>query len=108
MDLAAAIAIGHRAEVDFSGTVATAPQYFFGTRTRCEHETFAVKTSAGVIHVVDNVALAAPVPVRPGDTIQVRGELVRDSVRNVVHWTHHDPAHRHADGFIRFHGRIYA
>ncbi|MBV9973020.1 MAG: DUF3465 domain-containing protein, partial [Candidatus Eremiobacteraeota bacterium] len=36
------------------------------------------------------------------------GELVRDSVRNVVHWTHHDPAHRHADGFIRFHGRIYA
>jgi len=94
--------------VDFSGTVATSPRYFFGTKTHCEHETFAVRTSGGVIKVVDNVALAAPVPVHPGDTVHVRGELVHDRCGDVVHWTHHDPAHRHPDGFIRLHGRTYA
>ena len=108
MDLAAALATHSRAEVDFSGTVATAPRYFFGTRTHCEHETFTVKTNAGLIDVVDNVALATPVPVQRGDRVQVRGELVRDASKPVVHWTHHDPSHHHADGFIRFRGRVYA
>ena len=108
MDLTSALATGRRAEVDFFGTVATAPRYFFGTHTRCEHETFAVRTSAGLVDVVDNVALAQPVPVRPGDTVRVRGELVRDAPKAVVHWTHHDPAHRHPDGFIRLRGQTYA
>ena len=108
MDLTSALASGGRAEVDFAGTVATSPRYFFGTHTRCEHETFAVRTSAGTIDVVDNVALAKPVPVHPGDAIQVRGELVHDPSTTLVHWTHRDPAHHHPDGFIRFRGQIYA
>ncbi len=108
MDLAAALATTHRSEVDFVGTVATPPRYFFGSRTRCEHETFEVRTTAGLIDVVDNVALAQPVPVHPGDAVQIRGELVRDGSNAVVHWTHHDPAGRHADGFIRLRGQTYA
>ncbi|MBV8688758.1 MAG: DUF3465 domain-containing protein [Candidatus Eremiobacteraeota bacterium] len=95
-------------EVDFVGTVASSPRYFFGTHTHCEHESFAVRTAAGLIDVVDNVALAQPVPVHQGDRVAVRGELVHDGSRTVVHWTHHDPAHHHVDGFIRFRGRTYA
>ena len=108
MDLSSALAIGQRVEVEFDATVASAPRFFFGTRTHCEHETFDVRTPAGLIDVVDNVALAPAVQVHPGDRVQIRGELVHDPSRFVVHWTHHDPSHRHADGFIRFRGRTYA
>jgi hypothetical protein len=39
----------------------------------------------------------------------VCGEMVHDSGKPpVVHWTHHDPAGRHPDGFIRLRGRLYA
>lgn len=109
MDLAAAIAAGRTAQVDFSGTVAGAPRFFYGTRTHCEHEEFTVKTTCGPVDVIDNVALAPRVPVSAGDSVDVRGEYVNDPGRwPIVHWTHHDPAHRHPDGFIRLRGRVYA
>jgi len=109
MDLSSAIAAGRTAEVDFSGTVSSQPRFFFGTKTQCEHETFSVNTSAGAVQVIDNVDLAPRVPVQPGDSIDVRGEYVRDPGKlPIVHWTHHDPHHHHIDGFIRLHGQVYA
>jgi len=108
MNLATALAAGHRAEVDFSGTVASTPRFFFGTRTRCEHEAFVVRAPQGSVDVIDNVGLAPPIKVQPGDWVAVRGEFVQDSHEAIVHWTHHDPTHRHVDGFIRFHGQTYA
>lgn len=95
--------------VDFSATVTSEPKYFMGSRTHCEHEEFSVTGSAGPIDVIDNVALAPKVPVLPGDVVEVRGEMVHDPGKPpIVHWTHHDPAHHHPDGFIRFQGREYA
>jgi Protein of unknown function (DUF3465) len=95
--------------VDFRATVTSLPDYFMGTHTHCEHEEFSATTASGPIEVIDNVALAPPVPVRPGDRIEVRGEMVHDPGKApIVHWTHHDPAHRHPDGFIRFRGKVYA
>lgn len=97
------------AEVTFPATVTTPPRFFFGARTQAMHEAFDAQTAAGPVEIVDNVKLAPRVPVRPGDGIVVRGEMVHDPGRMpVVHWTHRDPAHRHADGFIRFQGRVYA
>ena len=96
-------------EVTFGGTVSSAPTYFFGTRTRCEHETFDVQTAAGPVRIIDNVDIAPPVPVRPRDRVEVRGELVHDRGQMpIVHWTHHDPQGRHVDGFIRLRGHVYA
>ena len=96
-------------EVNVSGTVTSEPSYFFGTHTHAEHEEFGLRTPAGPLEVIDNVDLAPRVPVHAGDRIDVRGDMVQDPGKlPVVHWTHHDPAHHHPDGFIRFQGKVYA
>ncbi|MGR4065686.1 MAG: DUF3465 domain-containing protein [Vulcanimicrobiaceae bacterium] len=97
------------AQVRFDATVTTAPREFYGSRTHAEHEAFDVQTSAGPLEIVDNIGIAPPVPVAVGDRIEVAGEMVHDPGRlPVVHWTHHDPTHRHAGGFIRFQGTVYS
>jgi len=109
MDLARAYAGTAPAQVDFDATVSSVPRFFYGSRTHCMHEAFDVRSDAGPLEVVDNVAIAPRCPVQPGDRIEVSGELVHDPGRlPIVHWTHHDPAHRHAAGFIRLRGRVYA
>jgi hypothetical protein len=96
-------------EVTFDANVRSSPSFFFGRRTRREHEAFEAQTTAGPVRIVDNVTIAQPVRVRPGDAIQVRGQLEpKPGAMPVVHWTHHDPSGRHIDGFIRFQGRVYA
>lgn len=96
-------------EVDINATVASQPHFFYGSRTHSMHEAFNVKNAAGSFEVVDNVSIAPRCPVRVGDRVEIRGELVHDPGRlPVVHWTHRDPAGRHPDGFIRLHGRLYA
>ncbi|HEY2554051.1 MAG TPA: DUF3465 domain-containing protein, partial [Candidatus Cybelea sp.] len=75
------------------------------------HEHFDVRSSDGVdVEVADNVSIAVPAPVAPGDRVQIRGELTRSYANGspLVHWTHHDSLHRHADGFIEVGGRRYA
>ncbi|GAC1393321.1 MAG: hypothetical protein NVSMB31_12590 [Vulcanimicrobiaceae bacterium] len=109
MDLAQAVAAARRAEVTFPATVSSNPRFFMGSRTHCMHEAFKVTTESGTLEIVDNVSLAPRVPVMPGDQIQVRGEFVPHGQHGpLVHWTHHDPTHHHADGFIRFHDQVYA
>lgn len=109
MNLAAAYGSAYPAMVSFSATVTSEPSYFFGTHTHAEHEEFGVQTAAGPLEIVDNVDLAPQIPVHPGDRIDVRGEMVHDAGKPpVVHWTHHDPAHQHPDGFIRLQGKVYA
>lgn len=109
MDIFAAYAGRAPASVDFEATVTSSPRYFYGSRTHCMHESFDARSAAGPVEIVDNVTIAPRCPVRTGDRIEVRGEMVHDPGRMpVVHWTHHDPGRRHADGFIRLHGRTYA
>lgn len=109
MDLYSAYRAHAPAMIETTATVTSRPGYFVGSRTHAEHEAFSAQTPAGPIEVVDNVAIAPRIPVQPGDRIELRGEMVHDPGRDpVVHWTHHDPSHRHPDGFIRFQGRVYA
>lgn len=97
------------AEVTFAAQVDDSPRFFYGRRSHCEHEAFDVSTPAGPLEVVDNVDIAPRVPVRPGDRVLVRGEMVHDPGRKpIVHWTHHDPQGVHENGFIRLRGRLYA
>ncbi|HEY9085607.1 MAG TPA: DUF3465 domain-containing protein [Candidatus Tyrphobacter sp.] len=109
MDLLHAYDAARPAQVDFAATVRGSPRFFYGHRSHAEHEAFNVSSAAGPIQVVDNVSVAPPVPVRDGDRVEVRGVMVHDPGRiPVVHWTHHDPSGRHAGGFIRWQGRLYA
>jgi hypothetical protein len=109
MNFAAAYAGQAPAQVDFEATVLSPPRYFYGSRSHATHEAFDARSDAGPVEVVDNVDIAPRCPVQVGDRIEVRGELVHDPGRlPVVHWTHHDPSSRHADGFIRLRGQTYA
>jgi hypothetical protein len=110
VSLAAGFAQSAPSEVAFSATVTSAPHYFYGTNTHAEHEAFNVRSDDGRnLEVVDNVKLAPPVPVHVGDRITIQGELVPNAASGpLVHWTHHDPAGAHPDGFIDFAGKRYA
>ena len=109
MTFSAAYAGTAPAQVDFQATVASAPHFFYGSRTHRMHEAFDVQSDAGPIEVVDNVDIAPRCPVQVGDRIEVRGEMVHDRGRPpIVHWTHHDPGNQHPGGFIRLRGRVYA
>jgi len=109
-DIPTALAGPLPAEVTFNATVTSPPRFFFGSNTRAWHEAFDVRSDDGTaLEIVDNVDLAPRIPVVPGDRIAVHGALVRDPGREpVVHWTHHDPAGRHPDGWIDLNGRRYA
>jgi hypothetical protein len=108
--LSAGLALHVPSEVDFSGVVLSQPHFFFGKNTQAMHEAFDVRSDTGDrVEVVDNVKLAPRVPVHPGDRVSIRGELLPDTNRGpLVHWTHHDPAGVHLDGYIDFAGRRYA
>lgn len=109
MDLHTAYAASRPAEIAFTARVTSEPQFFYGSKTHALHEAFDAMTAAGRVEIVDNVDIAPRLPVRPGDRIDVRGEMVHDPGRPpVVHWTHHDPQGRHQAGFIRLRGRVYA
>jgi Protein of unknown function (DUF3465) len=97
-------------EVRFAATVTSSPHFFYGRNTRSEHEAFRVRCDDGAkVEIVDNVDIAPPVPVNPGDRIVVQGELVpRGSHGPLVHYTHHDPQGTHVGGFIDWNGRRYA
>lgn len=109
MTLGQAVSSGYGGEILFDGVVATAPA--FARTTSGVHERFHVRSDDGIdVEIADNVSIAPPCPVRPGDRVEIRGELVR-SYRDgspLVHWTHHDPSGRHTGGFIEVGGRCYA
>ena len=96
-------------EICFGATVVSAPRFFYGSRTHAMHEAFNVRADDGrALEIVDNLGLAPRCPVTPGDRITVKGEFVPDGSHGpMVHWTHHDPARRHQDGYIEFNGQRY-
>lgn len=64
-------------------------------------------TNSHTILIVHNIDLAPRVPWRSGDTIEFYGEYEWSEEGGVMHWTHHDPARRHEDGWIKHNAKVY-
>jgi hypothetical protein len=73
------------------------------------HQKFIVKTAAGhTILVAHNIDSARKIEtLKTGEEVTIYGEYEWNEKGGVVHWTHHDPANQHADGWIKHQGQTY-
>jgi hypothetical protein len=78
-------------------------------RDGARHQRFIVELSHGqTVLVVHNTDLAPRVAdIREGDTVSFAGEYVWNDKGGLVHWTHDDPQHQRAGGWIRHKDRIF-
>ena len=74
------------------------------------HQRFIVqvKGSAQTLLIDNNVDIGKRVPVASGDDVVVHGEYVWNDQGGLIHFTHHDPAHTHEDGWIELKGIRYS
>lgn len=73
------------------------------------HQRFILQLSSGqTLLVAHNIDLAERIKgLKKGDTVGFYGEYEWSQQGGVIHWTHHDPRGRHADGWLQHNGKIY-
>lgn len=74
------------------------------------HEGFLLRLSGAcdlLVKVETNTDLTGPVPLQPGENVQVKGEYEYNAMGGVIHWTHHDPRGRHDGGYVIAGSRTY-
>jgi hypothetical protein len=73
------------------------------------HQRFVLHLASGqTVLVAHNIDLAARISgLEKGDTVGFNGVYEWNAKGGVVHWTHRDPAGRHAPGWLRHNGQTY-
>lgn len=73
------------------------------------HQRFILRLPSGQTVLIEHNTDVAPriEGLKPGDTVSFAGEYVWNEQGGLVHWTHHDPANRHAAGWLKHDGRKY-
>lgn len=70
------------------------------------HQHFLFESAGRTYKVAHNIDLAPYVPLKAGDAVTIKGELIKEKPYAILHWTHWDP--RGGDGgFILFQGKKY-
>ena len=64
--------------------------------------------STQTLLIDNNVDIGKRVPVATGDDLTIHGEYVWNDQGGLIHFTHHDPAHTHEDGWIELKGVRYS
>lgn len=102
--------VNQRSDIQVKGcgrVVAVLPDDNQGSR----HQRMIVALSDTHDHTIliaHNIDLAPNVPdVKKGDMLVFYGEYEYNDKGGVIHWTHHDPAGRHQDGWIQKNGIQY-
>ncbi|UGB37674.1 DUF3465 domain-containing protein [Frateuria soli] len=73
------------------------------------HQRFILRLPSGqTLLIAHNIDLAPRVSdLEVGDRVEYRGEYQSNPKGGVVHWTHRDPAGRHAAGWLRHDGQTF-
>lgn len=73
------------------------------------HQKFIITLTNGkTVLFAHNIDLAPRInSLQVDDVIDFYGQYEWNEKGGVVHWTHHDPANRHAHGWIRHNGKNY-
>jgi hypothetical protein len=73
------------------------------------HQRFLLRLKSGqTVLVAHNIDLAPRVEgLRQGDSVAFSGEYEWNERGGVVHWTHKDPAGKHAAGWLRYDRKVY-
>ena len=73
------------------------------------HQRFILRLASGqTVLIQHNVDVAPRVnDLKVGDAVSFLGEYVWNQQGGLVHWTHHDPANRHQDGWLKHGGMTY-
>ena len=74
------------------------------------HQRFIIRLASGqTVLVAHNIDLASRIDaLAKGDSIEFYGEYEWNEKGGVIHWAHHDPDGRHADGWVVHRGRKYS
>lgn len=93
-------------QVNSSGTVV---KLISDDNKGSRHQRFILKLSNNqIVLVAHNIDLAPKITsLRRGDIVEFNGEYEWNNKGGVIHWTQHDPAGRHQDGWLNHNGSIY-
>lgn len=73
------------------------------------HQRFILELASGqTLLIAHNIDIAPRIDdLNEGDTVAFYGEYEWNARGGVIHWTHHDPDGRHADGWLQHNGLTY-
>lgn len=97
-----------RSDVQVAGQ-GTVRQVLADDNNGSRHQRFILALPSGhTVLVAHNIDLAPRINgLQAGDTVAFNGEYEWNEKGGVIHWTHHDPAGRHAAGWLRHGGQTY-